>query len=61
MKAIRFMAVSVLLTLAACSRPATTEKAAAAPAVPAAMIFMVGVVLYLLRGVFTKDSKESAP
>ena len=30
-------------------------------AVPAAMIFMVGVVLYLLRGVFTKDSKESAP
>jgi peptidyl-prolyl cis-trans isomerase C len=35
MKAIRFMAVGVLLALAACSKPATTEKAAAAPAVPA--------------------------
>jgi intracellular septation protein len=30
-------------------------------ALPAAMIVMIGVVLYLLRGVFTKDSKESAP
>jgi intracellular septation protein len=30
-------------------------------AVPLAMIFIVGVVLYLLRGVLTKDSKESAP
>jgi len=30
-------------------------------AAPLAMVFIVGVVLYLLRGVFTKDSKESAP
>jgi intracellular septation protein len=30
-------------------------------AVPLAMIFIVGVVLYLLRGLFTKESKESAP
>lgn len=30
-------------------------------AAPAAMIFMVAVVLYLLRGVLTKESKESAP
>ena len=30
-------------------------------AIPAAMIVMIGVVLYLLRGVFTKASKESAP
>jgi hypothetical protein len=35
MKAIRFMAVGVLLALAACSKPAPTEKAAEAPAVPA--------------------------
>jgi peptidyl-prolyl cis-trans isomerase C len=35
MKAIRFVAVGVLLALAACSKPAPTEKAAAAPAVPA--------------------------
>jgi len=35
MKAIRFVAVGVLLALAACSKPATTEKAASAPAVPA--------------------------
>ena len=35
MKAIRFMAVGVLLALAACSKPAPTEKAAAAPAAPA--------------------------
>ena len=38
MKAIRFLAVGVLLALAACSKPATTEKpaaSAAAPAVPA--------------------------
>lgn len=37
MKAIRFLAVSVLLALAACSKPAATDKpadAAAAPAVP---------------------------
>jgi intracellular septation protein len=30
-------------------------------AVPVAMVFIVGVVLYLLRGVLTKESKESAP
>ena len=30
-------------------------------AVPLAMVFIVGVVFYLLRGVFTKESKESAP
>jgi intracellular septation protein len=30
-------------------------------AIPAAMIVMIGVVLYLLRGVLTKASKESAP
>ena len=30
-------------------------------AIPVSMIFMLGVVLYLLRGLFTKDSKESAP
>ena len=35
MKAIRFMAVGVLLALAACSKPAPTEKAADTPAVPA--------------------------
>src|SRR6187551_3127490 len=35
MKAIRFMAVGVLLALAACSKPAPTEKAAQTPAVPA--------------------------
>jgi len=35
MKAIRFMAVGVLLALAACSKPAPTEKAAETPAVPA--------------------------
>src|SRR6187549_3700339 len=35
MKAIRFLAVSALLALAACSKPATTEKAAEAPAAPA--------------------------
>ena len=35
MKAIRFMAVGVLLALAACSKPAPTEKAAEVPAVPA--------------------------
>jgi len=35
MKAIRFIAVGVLLALAACSKPAPTEKAAEAPAVPA--------------------------
>ena len=34
MKAIRFMAVGVLLALAACSKPAPTEKAADVPAVP---------------------------
>jgi peptidyl-prolyl cis-trans isomerase C len=36
MKAIRFLAVGVVLALAACSKPAPTEKAAAAPAAPAA-------------------------
>jgi len=36
MKAIRFLAVGVMLALAACSKPAPTEKAAAAPAAPAA-------------------------
>ena len=35
MKAIRFVVVGALLALAACSKPATTEKAAATPAVPA--------------------------
>ncbi len=35
MKAIRFMVVGVLLALAACSKPAPTEKAADTPAVPA--------------------------
>jgi len=30
-------------------------------AIPASLIFILGIVLYLLRGVFTKDSKESAP
>lgn len=34
MKAIRFMVVGVLLALAACSKPAPTEKAADTPAVP---------------------------
>jgi peptidyl-prolyl cis-trans isomerase C len=35
MKAIRFLAVGALLALAACSKPAATDKAAAAPATPA--------------------------
>ncbi|HEU5135337.1 MAG TPA: peptidylprolyl isomerase [Steroidobacteraceae bacterium] len=35
MKAIRFLGVGVLLALAACSKPAPTEQAAAAPAAPA--------------------------
>jgi peptidyl-prolyl cis-trans isomerase C len=35
MKAIRFLAVGVLLALAACSKPAATDKAAETPAVPA--------------------------
>jgi peptidyl-prolyl cis-trans isomerase C len=35
MKAIRFMAVGALLALAACSKPAPTDKAAEVPAVPA--------------------------
>lgn len=35
MKAIRFVAVGALLALAACSKPAPTEKAAETPAVPA--------------------------
>ncbi len=30
-------------------------------AIPASMVVMIGVVLYLLRGVFTKESNESAP
>jgi len=36
MKATRFLAVGVMLALAACSKPAPTEKAAATPAAPAA-------------------------
>ena len=35
MKAIRFLAVGALLALAACSKPAATDKAAEAPAAPA--------------------------
>ena len=35
MKVIRFMAVGTLLALAACSKPAPTEKAAQTPALPA--------------------------
>ena len=35
MKATRFLAVGVMLALAACSKPAPTEKAAATPAAPA--------------------------
>ena len=35
MKVIRFVAVGVLLALAACSKPAATEKAAETPAAPA--------------------------
>jgi peptidyl-prolyl cis-trans isomerase C len=35
MKAIRFVAVGVMLALAACSKPAATDKAAETPAVPA--------------------------
>ena len=35
MKAIRFLAVGVLLALAACSKPAATDKAAETPAAPA--------------------------
>jgi len=30
-------------------------------AVPLAMIFIVGIALYLVRGAFMKESKESAP
>src|SRR5262245_26017543 len=35
MKAIRFLAAGMLLALVACSKPAATDKPAAAPATPA--------------------------
>lgn len=40
MKAIRFLAVGALLALAACSKPAATDKAAGTPAAPAAPPFV---------------------